>query len=264
MSVVRMIATQQARDIVRSRWIVGYTLFFFFATGGLLRFGGGDVRALLSVANLMLFVTPLVTVVFGTTYLYNARDFTEMLLAQPVSRSELFRGLYAGLTVSLLTAWVVGTCIPMVIHGLLVQPETRMVVLVLLLAGAALTSVFTALATLVAFKWDERLKGVGVAIALWLGMALLYDGVVLVLVSMLSDRPIEPAILGLMALNPVDLARVVVLLQLDVSALLGYTGAVFHRAFADGWGYAAGAGALALWIGAPLALAARGFHRKDF
>ena len=103
-----------------------------------------------------------------------------------------------------------------------------------------------------------------IALASWFALALLYDGAVLLFVSQASDRPIEPALLALMALNPVDLARVLVLLEFDVAALLGYTGAVFSRVFAGAAGTALAAAALALWVALPLTSAARAFNRKDF
>ena len=264
MRTVQRIAMRQASDIVRSRWVIAYALFFAAASEGLLRFAGGDVRALLSLANLMLFVTPLVTIVFGTVYLYSAREFTELLLAQPVNRRHLFAGLYLGLTLTLIGAWVVGVGTPFPVRGILLAPETRRALTALLLTGAALTATFSALAMLVAVRVDDRLKGLGLAIAIWFSLALLYDGVVLLLVSMLSDHPIEPAMLALMALNPVDLARVIVLLQLDIAALLGYTGAVFARVFSGATGIALAALALGAWIAVPLAQAARAFRKKDF
>lgn len=264
MTVVGRIALRQASDIARSRWVLAYGLFFAAATEGLLRFGGGDVRALLSLANVMLFVTPLVTIVFGAVYLYNAREFTELLLTQPVNRGTLFAGLYLGLALALIGAWAAGVTLPFLARGLLVAPGVGRTVLVLLLTGAALTASFAALATLVAVRVDDRLRGLGLVLGLWLGLALLYDGVVLVLIALAGGRAIEPLVLGLMALNPVDLARVLVLLQLDVAALLGYTGAVFARAFAGAAGAGLAALALAAWIAVPLAFAARAFRRKDF
>jgi len=264
MSTTRLIAMRQASDIIRSRWVIAYTLFFAAATEGLLRFAGGDVRALLSIANAMLFVTPLVTIVFGTVYLYNAREFIELLLAQPVRRRDLFAGLYTGLTTTLIAAWLVGVGVPFLLHGALLSPGAGRTLAVLLAAGAALTATFTALATLIVVRVDDRLKGLGVAIATWFTLALLYDGVVLLIVSLSGDRNIEPMMLALMALNPVDLARVLVLLQLDVAALLGYTGAVFTRVFAGSAGAALAALVLSLWVAAPLALAARTFRKKDF
>ena len=264
MKTMSRIAVRQARDIVRSRWVLAYGLFFAAATEGLLRFAGGDVRALLSLANAMLFVTPLVTIVFGTVYLYNSREFIEMLLAQPVRRRDLFGGLYIGLTSTLVIAWLLGVSVPFLLHGALLTPGAGRTLAVLLATGATLTASFTALATLIVVRVDDRLKGLGVAIAVWFALALLYDGVVLLIVSLAGDHAIEPLMLVLMALNPVDLARVLVLLQLDVAALLGYTGAVFIRVFSGAAGAAIATLALSLWIVAPLALAARAFRRKDF
>jgi Cu-processing system permease protein len=263
MSIVARIAVRQAGDIVRSRWVLAYVAFFVVATESLLRFAGGDARTLLSLANVMLFVTPLITIVFGSVYLYNAREFTELLLTQPVSRSRVFAGLYLGLTATLIGAWLAGVGLPLVLRGMLVSPDTGRAVFALLATGVALTAAFSALATLISVRVDDRLKGLGLAIAVWLALALVYDGVVLIAIATLGEGPIEPVTLTLMALNPVDLARVLILLQLDAAALLGYTGALFHKVFADS-GVLLAAGALLLWIVAPLAFAARAFRTKDF
>ena len=79
-----------------------------------------------------------------------------------------------------------------------------------------------------------------------------------------ADYPLEVPLLGLTLANPVDLARVLLLLQLDSAALLGYTGAVFERFFGSALGAAVSTTALLAWCAAPLGLAGRRFHRKDF
>jgi Cu-processing system permease protein len=67
-----------------------------------------------------------------------------------------------------------------------------------------------------------------------------------------------------MIANPIDLARLLLLFQFDVGALLGYTGAVFQRFFDGALGLAIAAGALAFWTVAPAIAGGRLFHRKDF
>ena len=64
--------------------------------------------------------------------------------------------------------------------------------------------------------------------------------------------------------NPVDLGRVFLLLRLDVSALMGYTGAVFAQFFGSSVGALAALAGLVFWIAAPTAVAAFRFKRKDF
>ena len=108
------------------------------------------------------------------------------------------------------------------------------------------------------------MRGLGAAVGLWLALTLLYDGLVLLAAFALADYPLERPMLALMLANPVDLARVLLLLRLDVSAPMGYTGAVFERFFGSAGGAALAAGALALWVAVPAMLGARAFRRKDF
>ena len=261
--VTRKVTAYEVSNVLRSRWLIGYALFFGVTTDALLRFGGDPARALLSLMNVVLIVVPLVSLVIGAMYLYDAREFTELLLAQPVSRGALFTGLLMGLVIPLASAFLVGVGIPFAMHGL-TDVAQRGTLIALLLTGVALTAVFTATAFVVAVRWDDKVRGLGVAIALWLVCAVLYDGVVLILVMVFADYPLERPMLGLMLANPVDLARVVLLLQSDASALMGYTGAVFKSFFGGSGGIAIAALVLCAWVALPTAFGARAFRRKDF
>ena len=263
MKVTAKVAGYEIRDVIRSRWLIGYTLFFLVITDALFRFGGGGEKALLSLVNVVLFLIPLVAMVFSTVYLYAAREFIELLLAQPIKRRQVFAGLYIGLTLPLSLSFVAAVCIPFILHRGLAnaQPGTFAA---LLLAGIALTLIFTALAFLIVARTEDRIKGLGLAVALWLFLAVLYDGLVLLLVSIMADHPIERLLLGLMLANPMDLARVALLLQFDVAALLGYTGAVMQRFFGRSIGVTVTSLALAVWVLAPLLAGMRAFQKKDF
>jgi len=48
---------------------------------------------------------------------------------------------------------------------------------------------------------------------------------------LLRDHPLEGPLIAGMLINPVDLGRVLLLLQFDLGALAGYTGALFERFF---------------------------------
>lgn len=263
MKVTAKVAGYQIRDVIRSRWLAGYTIFFLVVTDALFRFGGGGEKALLSLVNVVLFLIPLVAMVFTTVYLYAAREFIELLLAQPIRRRQVFTGLYIGLTLPLSLSFVAAVCIPFVLHRGITntQPGTF---LALLLAGIVLTLIFTALAFLIVARTEDRLKGLGLAVASWLFLAVLYDGLVLLLISMLADHPIERPLLALMLANPMDLARVSLLLQFDVAALLGYTGAVMQKFFGRSIGVAVTSLALAVWVLAPFLGGMRAFQKKDF
>ena len=70
--------------------------------------------------------------------------------------------------------------------------------------------------------------------------------------------------LSLLAINPIDVARVLLLLGSDAAALLGYTGAVVQHALGTDAGRVALIATLSLWLIVPLGLAARAFQRKSF
>jgi Cu-processing system permease protein len=71
-------------------------------------------------------------------------------------------------------------------------------------------------------------------------------------------------LLVMVFLNPVDLARVVLLLTFDISALMGYTGAVYEHFFQGGGGVFLASGMLIVCAGVPLLFGFRWFRRRDF
>jgi Cu-processing system permease protein len=252
----------ELKNVARSRWLFVYTIFFYLATDALLRFSADGATAALSLMNIVLIIVPLVTVVFATMYVYSSREFTEVLLAQPVNRRQLFAGLVTGLTVPLAGSIVVGIALPFAIHGLAAESSRALTTLVV--CGVALTAVFTMIACVVAGWVEDRVRGLGAVIAVWLLMAVLYDGLVLFLALRFADYPVERGMLAMMLANPVDLARILMLLEFDISALMGYTGAVFKHFFGSLGGMVLAATALALWIVIPAGLGLRIFQRKDF
>ncbi|HEX7023595.1 MAG TPA: ABC transporter permease subunit, partial [Gemmatimonadales bacterium] len=238
MSILWKVLVSQLRNVIRSRWILGYGVLLFVLTQLLLRFGGSGERALLSLLNVVLLLLPLVSVVFGTLYVYNAREFVEMLLAQPVGRGALYAGLFGGLAIPLSAAFLAGVGLPLLLHA---GGEGSVAghALTLLAVDVLLTLVFTAFALAVSVVIEDRARGLGAALIVWLLTTLVYDGLILLVTTAFDRYPLEGPLLVLVFLNPVDLARVLLLLSFDISALMGYTGAVYERFFQGGGGAAA-------------------------
>lgn len=263
MSILWKVLVSQLRNVIRSRWILGYGLLLFVLTQLLLRFGGSGERALLSLLNVVLLLLPLVSVVFGTLYVYNAREFVEMLLAQPVGRGALYAGLFGGLAVPLSAAFLAGVGLPLLLHA---GGEGSVAghALTLLAVGVLLTLVFTAFALAVSVVIEDRARGLGAALIVWLLTTLVYDGLILLVTTAFDRYPLEGPLLVLVFLNPVDLARVLLLLSFDISALMGYTGAVYERFFHGGGGAAAAFLMLLACAAVPFLLGLHWFRRKDF
>jgi len=263
MTAARKILRYQLRDIVRNRWVLAYALMLGVLTEALYRLGGDGGRAVLSLLNVVLILVPLVALTFGTLYLYGAREFIELLLAQPVGRRAMFAGLWGGLALPLAGALVAGVGLPLLLH--LSSGDVPLRSLLMLLAtGVLLTAAFTAIAFLIALSIEDRARGFGGALLVWLVAAVLYDGLVLLVVAVFSAYPLETPLLVLTLLNPLDLGRILLLLDLDVAALLGYTGAVFQRFLGTALGLSLAVAALSAWTAVPLWLGLRRFERRDF
>ena len=244
-------------DILRSKVVLVYTAFLFIVSMSLFQMEENSGKALLSLLNIVLIVVPLVSMVFSTIHWYNSYEFIELMLTQPISRKRVLLSEFNGISSSLITAFLIGVGVPVVIYNF------NSIGLALLLIGSLLTLVFTSIAFFASVKSKDKARGIGVALLLWFYFALIYDGLVLTLLFTFSDYPMEKVTLLLSSLNPIDLGRIYLMLQMDVSALMGYTGATYKDFFGSNLGLIYTLGIMVVWMIVPLLFAVRSFHNKD-
>jgi len=245
-------------DILRNKLVIAYTVLLFILSIAVIQLGRDSSKAIVSLLNVVMFLVPLVSIIFGTIHFYNSREFMETLLALPVNRKSIFWAEYIGLSSSLSIGFLIGVGLPLLIYG---GGEAS---LYLIITGVFLSFIFTALAFLSSVKNADKAKGIGVSLMLWFYFSVLFDGIVLMIYMFFSDYPLQKVVIILSALNPIDLARIMILLKLDISALLGYTGATFHNFFGSITGLLFSLGFLFIWVLAPTLLALRSFNRKNF
>lgn len=251
------IAKYVVYDILRSRFVLAYLLFLVVVSMSFFNLESDPAKGMMSLLNIILIVLPLVSIVFATIHLYNSHEFTELLLAQPLRRPDIFLGQYLGMAVSLCIAFGLGVGLPVLVYDGSLRGG------ILILCGLLLTLAFVSLAFLSTVLSRDKARGIGIALLLWFFCTILYDGVVLMAMFAFSDYPLEKAVMALTFLNPVDLTRIAMLLQLDAAALMGYTGALFQHFFGSALGMGLSVLAMLIWILGPLALAVRIFGRKD-
>ena len=244
-------------DILQNRMVIGYTLFLLAVSFGLFSLGDDPTKGLISLLNVVLIVAPLVSIVFSTIHFYNSYEFIELMAAQPIRRSLIIWSEFWGLAAAQTLAVVIGLGIPILIFS--PTPTGA----ALLAASVGLTVVFVSVAMLASVFTRDKAKGIGLVLLLWFFFALLYDALVLILMFTLADYPLEKAMLALVSFNPIDLARVTVLLQMDIAALMGYTGALFREFLGTGYGIVFAVAVLILWAVLPMLAAVRIFKRKD-
>jgi len=250
-------------DLLRSRWSYVY-FFFYLLLGFVLLFLNNDMnKAVVTLMNIIIVLTPLIGTIFGVMYYYNSKEFTELLLAQPIKRSKIFIGQYMGISLSLTLSLVLGLGIPFVAYGLFKSAAIFDFAL-LIVVGAFLNFIFVALAYNISLANENKIKGFGYAILMWLFLAVIYDGLFLISLVMFNEYPLDKFSLVATMFNPIDLSRILVLLKLDISALLGYTGAVFKAFFGTSTGMFSSLGTLVLWVLLPVLNIIRKSNKKDF
>lgn len=244
-------------DILKNKIVIIYTLLLSILSWSVFSLENNSSKGMLTLLNVILLTVPLVSVIFSTIYLYNSAEFIELLLSQPIKRSKIWNSLFMGLVISLMLSFFIGVGIPILIYS----PND--VGLMMLLVGIFISTIFVSIAFLSSILTRDKAKGIGISIILWLFFGLLFDGIVLFLLFQLSDYPVEKLMIGITTLNPIDLARILILLHLDVSAMMGHTGAVFKEFFGTSLGILIVFVILLLWIVIPYYTSILKFKSKD-
>lgn len=250
-------------DLLRSKWLYFYFFFFLSSTFALLLLNNDLNAAITNLMILTIYVSSLVSIIFGSMYFYNSREFILLLLAQPIKRSHILFGLYLSLNISLSLAYIGGVLILFVIYGIFIS-NLIFNFLLLIIAELFLTAIFTGIAMFISIYVDNKVKGFGYILFIWLLFTFIYDGIILLLLFFFSDYPLENFAIVTTLANPVDLLRILITIKLDSAMLMGYTGAIFSDFFGKSLGSIVSFLLLICWSVIPLYLSLRLFKRKDF
>lgn len=244
-------------DIVQNKIVLIYTFLLLLISLSVFNLESNPAKGLLSLLNIILILVPLISIIFSTIYIYNSAEFIELLVSQPVKRKSIWLSLFGGLASSLSLAFFIGAGIPILLYHADATGITMIVV------GLLLTVVFVSMAMLAAGITRDKAKGIGLSILLWLYFSLIFDALVLFFLFQFQDYPLERVMVLLSFLNPIDLGRIQILLQMDISALMGYTGAIFREFFGNSTGIGLSLLGLFIWIICPLFISLKTFTRKD-
>lgn len=244
-------------DILRNKVVIFYTLLLLAISFTVFNLEDNNSKGLLSLMNIVLIIVPLICIVFSTIYIYNSSEFIELLVSQPLRRKQIWISLYAGIAIALTLAFVFGIGIAVILYSFTATG------LMLIGVGLLLTLIFIAIALLAAVYTRDKAKGIGIAVLLWLYFSLIFDGLVLFILFQFADYPLENTMLILSGLNPIDMGRILILLKLDVSALMGYTGAIFQNFFGTTSGIIITTLVMFLWTILPVSLSLAKFKKKD-
>ncbi|MBL0238234.1 MAG: ABC transporter permease subunit [Saprospiraceae bacterium] len=244
-------------DILKNRIMIIYMMVLALLSWGVFSLEDNSTKGLLTLLNIVLMIVHLVSIIFSTIYQYNSSEFVELLLSQPIERNKIWLSLFIGLSISLILAFVIGAGIPLIIF------ECSTIGFMMVGIGCLVSIIFVAIAFLSVILTRDKAKGIGISIMCWLFFALLFDGIVLFLMFQFAEYPIEKAMVGITALNPITLSRILILLHLDVSAMMGYTGAIFKDFFGTTLGLMITFFLIIMWIFIPFYISLVKFKKMD-
>lgn len=273
LDAVWTIARKELRDALHNRWFLLYTLAFTALSLGLsaLAMSGmgmtgfaGFGRTAASLVNLVLLIVPLMALTVGAQSLAgeDERKTLAYLLAQPVTRLEVYAGKYLGLALSLFAALVLGfgiSGLAMAVSGSGASAPWSYVALVGL--AFALSLVMLSVGFLVSALTRRAGVAVGIGLFLWLGFVFLGD-LGLMGTAMVMRMPIA-TLFWTALLNPLQVFKMAAILRINATLdVLGPVG-IFGLQEYGGAINAIFLGVLAVWALVPAAAAYFTFARRD-
>ncbi len=252
----------ELKENLRNRWLFFYAVIFF-ALDVLILYAGGTrpLQAFASLMNVVLLLIPLFSMIFGGFSFMESLPFYEVLLSRNIPRREIFLGKWVGLSTGLSLAFLTGSAAGSLLF--LSAMESLQVFLYLALLGVMLHFVFISFSFLVALLSSRKEVMLALLLVLWFYFYVIYDLVILGVGVYLGDYPLEGPLFVLVLLNPVDLARIVLMLHLEISSLMGFGAAFFQKLLGGTGGILLSLGILGLWSVVPLLAGLSLFRRRD-
>jgi Cu-processing system permease protein len=270
---ITVIARHELAAALRGRMILAFGgLFAVLAIGIALAGLGasgqllvqGFTRTAVSLLTLALYLLPLLGLILGAAAFGGDDGGVELLLAQPITRTEALAGRALGLAAALVLMSLGGFALAgmAVLMG---AGASGMSGFLLAAVGATLVGlVGLSLGVLIGVLVRRRGAAVGWALAVWVGAAVLFDLASITVLQLVGDGQPGPWLLALLALNPIDGVRALALVGLGADVLLGPTGAALRRTLGEGGGALWVSGSLLMWLAVPLLASAHVFRRRDF
>lgn len=264
---------KELRDAVRNRWMIVYAVAFTLlslgvASGSSLGTGmdglAGYGKTSASLVNVVMLFVPLMGLTLGVTSLAGERERGSLayMLAQPVSRMEVYLAKHLGQAISFLAALAIGFGAT---AGLIAMTPARAggdvaAFLWLAMLSGMLGLSMLALGTLIATLIRRPGAAMGAAIFVWLGLVFLSD--LGLMGASVAFRLRVQDILWLSMLNPGQVFKLASLAGFEASLdVLGPVGLYAQRTLGEAM-RAAMVGVLGAWMILPLAAGGVLFCRR--
>jgi len=267
---VAAVAGKEFRDRLRNRWVLAVAVVFTVFSLAITWFGGAAQGQLgprsieftvTSLVSLVIYLIPLIALLLGFDAIVGERErgSLDLLLALPITRTELLLGKYLGLAGALLLSTLAGFALA----GALLAQRFGGAALYhyggFVLSASLLGLAFLSLAVLISVLARDRTRASGLAIALWFALVLVFDLLLLGLLVASGGAFGGDLLAYALLANPTDIFRILNVFSLDdVRSLYGLA-RIVPPALGNLWLMG---GAMVGWIVLPLVVAAWRFRAR--
>ncbi|MDD4974980.1 MAG: hypothetical protein PHY93_11550 [Bacteriovorax sp.] len=259
MKILKTVVYYELSNVLRSKWLYVLTILIAIMTFTFLFLSDDIKKTLLSLTIVFCALIPLVALLFTSLYWYNSERFTELLLTQPISRKVIFLSRAVILGTSLIFSLSIGVVIPFAWFQIFNADILFFLGLMSLLA-----LVFVNLGLLISVSMSDKMKALGLVLGIWMYLLMVHDGIVLMGLLLLKGYPTDISALVAGTINPIGLARILLIRYFDQPLLLSFTGARVQLFLSSTTGVIAALIGGAIWIFCPLWLGLRAFIRRDY
>jgi ABC-2 type transport system permease protein len=224
----------------------------------------GFARTTMALVPVAIILVPLAAVILAVAGQSADAGCEAYLFGQPVDRSTVFVGRWAGELAALAAAIGLGFGAGGAVVITAAGSAGAMSFVWFVLLSVALAAIFLSIAAAIAAASDRRGTALGVGVFAWFASVLLYDGVALSAAGWVTGpaggRVLFVSIFG----NPADLVRVAMLLVAGTNHVLGATGEAWTRFLGgDRLAALAAGAAIVAWMIAPLGVGVLTLRARD-
>jgi Cu-processing system permease protein len=274
MNALWILARAEFNEGLRNRWVMAAIIILATLAFSLALLGSvpiGETRAsplsitTVSLASLSIYLIPLLalTLSFDAIIGEQERGSLLLLLTYPVTRWQVMAGKFLGhlsiIAVAIMFGYgSAGTY--MALQGA-VDPQGWILFAGMMASSLLLGAVFVALGYLVSVLVASRATAMGISMALWLFIVVLYDLLLLGILLADKEQGLSSSLLGLLILlNPADTYRLLNLAGTGEASLVSGTAGLLDNSLLEPWMFVA---ILLLWVLLPLAMALLLFQRRE-
>jgi Cu-processing system permease protein len=270
---VLLVAKQEFVINRRNKWVaifaLAFTLLTFFVSYfGMVTSGYSGfqdfARTSTSLIKLSGFLIPLFSLLVGVFSFITQPDYLELMISQPLTRSQIIFGKFIGLSLTLLSATIIGFTVPGVIISLSIGTEGAlgylMTVIFLILQGL----VFLGCAILIAQITNRQQLAIGIAVGVWIFFEVIYGLIILGTTIYFEAEILKYLLIFSLIGNPIDLTRVLSLIAIGGLEFFGPAGATLYKiAGSQILALAYGIIGLIFWLVLPLLISLKLFSKQD-